>query len=171
MIIVFSQVLIALCFLLSSVLAKPQPEAEAKPWDHPKRFGKSLGHHHPYGPGPYAYGYHALPARLIQPVAKCHTVYDTTYTTKCKNVPERICKAVPVTKYRTDYKSECHAVPEKVCHPVTRTVPDKVCHSHPEKLCKPTYKTVYDTTYEEQCEDIEHKVSCIHYYCLLCTKN
>merc|ERR1712141_690824 len=106
------KVLIALCFLLSSVLAKPQPEAEAKPWDHPKRFGKSLGHHHPYGPGPYAYGYHALPARLIQPVAKCHTVYDTTYTTKCKNVPERICKAVPVTKYRTDYKSECHAVPE-----------------------------------------------------------
>ena len=153
-------------------LAEPVPEAEAeadaKAWGY-GRIGKSIAHH-PYGPG-FGHGFHGFPAHtapLIHhpkpvPVVKCHTVYDTTYTTKCKNVPERICKAVPITKYRHEHKTECHAVPEKVCHPVTRTVPDKVCHTHPEKVCKPTFKTVYDTTYEEQCKDIEHKVSMLYF--------
>merc|ERR1712066_1158667 len=60
----------------------------------------------------------AEPEAKPKPVVKCHTVYDTTYTTACKNIPER------------------HNVPEKVCHPVTRKVPDKVCHNHPERICK-----------------------------------
>jgi hypothetical protein len=142
---------------LSSAFA--EPEAEPKAWG--GRAGKSIGHRHPYGHG-FGYGYrayHPAPAPYVhpKPVVKCHTVYDTTYTTACKNYPERVCKQYPVTKYKTDYKPECHAVPEKVCHPVTRKVPDKVCHNHPERVCKPVYRTVYDTTYEEQCKDIEHK--------------
>jgi len=153
------KVFLPLCLLLSLAFAEPEPEAEAKAKAWGGRAGKSIGHHHPYGPG-FGYGFHSYhPAPLVhpKPVVKCHTVYDTTYTTACKNYPERVCKAYPITKYKTEYKPECHAVPEKVCHPVTRTVPDKVCHSHPEKICKPTYKTVYDTSYEEQCKDIEHK--------------
>jgi hypothetical protein len=144
-----------------------EPEAEAKAWG-VGRAAKSIGHHRPYGHG-FGYGYaighagygypaHTAPLVHHEPVVKCHTVYDTTYTTACKDVPERVCKAYPITKYRTDYKPECHNVPEKVCHPVTRQVPDKVCHNHPEKICKSVYRTVYDTAYEEQCKDIEHKV-------------
>merc|ERR1712018_517881 len=150
------KVFLTLCVLLSTAFAAP--EADAKAWG--GRAGRSYGHGYGYGGHGFGYGYkayHAAPLVHPKPVAKCHTVYDTTYTTACKNVPERVCKAYPVTKYKTDYKSECHAVPEKVCHPVTHTVPDKVCHNHPERVCKPVFKTVYDTTYEEQCKDIEHK--------------
>merc|ERR1712136_326291 len=92
---------------------------DAKAWG--GRAGRSYGHGYGYGGHGFGYGYkayHAAPLVHPKPVAKCHTVYDTTYTTACKNVPERVCKAYPVTKYRTDCKSECHAVPEKVCHPV-----------------------------------------------------
>ena len=102
--------------------------------------------------------YHA-PAPYHKPAPKCHTVYEPKFTEVCKKVSRRPYK--PCVEYRKEYQTKCY-IQEKTCHPITTTVPDDACHTQNEKHCTVEVKTNYEVSYQEKCEDIEHKV------CILC---
>jgi len=89
------------------------------------------------------------------PAPKCHTVYEPKFTEVCKKVSRRPYK--PCVEYRKEYQTKCY-IQEETCHPITTTVPDDACHTQNEKHCTVEVKTNYEVSYQEKCEDIEHKV-------------
>ena len=114
-------------------------------------------HHHPplvvSHPAPIV-EYHPKPPPP-PPAPECHIVHETRYSTKCKKVRRLPYK--PCVEYRKEYQTKCYIQP-RTCRPVTTTVPDEACHTATEKHCTVEVKTTYDVSYQEQCEDIEHKV-------------
>ena len=153
MLIVF-QVTIAICSLLVTfALAK---ERKSKSYAHigPVHHRAPVVVAHP---APVVAYHHHEPA---PPPPKCHVVYEPTFTERCKKIPRRPYK--PCVEYRKEYQTKCY-IQKQTCHPVTTTVPDEACHSETDKHCTVEVKTTYDVSYQEKCEDIEHKV-CIPEY-------
>lgn len=104
----------------------------------------------------------AHPAPVVeyhpQPAPQCRIVYETRYSTKCKKIPRQPYK--PCVEYRKEYQTKCYIQP-RTCRPIVTTVPDEACHTETDKHCTVEVQTTYDVSYQEQCEDIEHKV-CQH---------
>merc|ERR1712226_1270797 len=134
------KVTIAICaFLVSFAIAK---ERKGKEYYHATRA-------HPPPPPPVVeHHYH-------KPAPKCHVVYEPKFVEKCKKIQRRPYK--PCVEYRKEYQTKCY-IQEKTCHPITTTVPDDACHTQNEKHCTVEVKTTYDVSYQEKCENIEHKV-------------
>lgn len=141
------KVTIAICALLFSfALAK---ERKSKSYAHigPVHHSAPVVVAHP---APVVEYHHHKPAP-----PKCHIEYQPKFTQVCKKVERRPYK--PCVEYRKEYQTKCY-VERKTCHPVTTTVPDEACHTETDKHCTVEVKTTYDVSYQEKCEDIEHKV-------------
>ena len=157
------QVTIAICALLVSfAVAK---ERKSKSYAHIGPVHHSapvvvahpapvVGYHH-HEPAPVVEYHHHEPAP-----PKCHIVYEPKFVEKCKKISRRPYK--PCVEYRKEYQTKCY-IQKQTCNPITTTVPDDACHYQYDKHCTVEIKTTYDVSYQEKCEDIEHKVSILDY--------
>ena len=161
MIIEFQVAIVVYAFILSFVFAK---EREGKGYahlgqvHHPAPVAAHVHHH----PAPIVEYHH--PAPVVEyhhpPAPKCHVKYEPKFVEKCKKIRRRPYK--PCVEYRKEYQTKCYIQP-KTCKPIVTTLPDEACHSQAEKHCTVEVKTTFDVSYQEKCEDIEHKVRILNY--------
>lgn len=152
------KVAIVVCaFILSFAFAK---EREGKDYTHLGQVhhpAPVAAHIHHVHPAPVVEYHH--PAPVVEyhhpPAPKCHVKYEPKFVEKCKKIRRRPYK--PCVEYRKEYQTKCYIQP-KTCKPIVTTLPDEACHSQAEKHCTVEVKTTFDVSYQEKCEDIEHKI-------------